>query len=236
MSKRAKKLGADKTYKRPKVTHQEKLSAEEIEEKLEGYVKVDDIAEVPLNTHMRYFTITKDGSHVFRLGGFLQNKQNAEKYVMLGNGKQVWSVQVKDSIFYRKMSHKEEIDKIHEYYKEKLDKKDQVIAKLKEYVRKTMASKSAAAQETKSGNSNTKSTGQAASKPVASSKSTKSSSIETKPAASAAKTTRSSTREQAKPISASGTSRSTAAAQAAGPFGSKTAKPKTPSANRRQRH
>ena len=135
MSRYIKKLGSDKSYKRPQVTYQEKLSAKEIEEKLQGYEKIEDLADVPLNTHIRYFKINPDGTQVFRTGGFLYNKQNSEKYVMLSNGKNTWSVQVKDAIFFRKLSQKEEIDALHNYYKKKLEERDVIIDKLKKYVK-----------------------------------------------------------------------------------------------------
>lgn len=135
MSKYAKKLGTDKGYKRPKVTYQEQLSADEIAEKLQGYQRVDDISEVPLNTHVRYFTVQQDGTQVFRTGGFLHNKNNADVYVMLNNGKNIWSVQVKNAVFFRKMSHQEEIEAIHSLYKKKLEEKDNLIKKLKKYIK-----------------------------------------------------------------------------------------------------
>ena len=135
MSKSVKKLGADKSYKRPKVTYQEQLTADEIAEKLQGYEKVDDISEVPLNTHLRYFKTEKDGTQTFRTGGFLQNKTNASTYVMLSNGKSVWSVQVKNTVFFRKLTHKEEITAIHNLYKKKLKEKDAIINKLKQYIK-----------------------------------------------------------------------------------------------------
>ena len=123
MSKYVKKLGSDKSYKRPKTTYQEKLSREQIEDKLQGYEKVDDISEVPLNTHIRYFIEQKDGSQLFRTGGFLQNKQNPEKYIMLSNGKNVWSVQVANTVFFKKMSQKDEISALHRHYKKKIGRK-----------------------------------------------------------------------------------------------------------------
>ena len=48
------RLGND-DYKRPKKTMQDKLnsSKEDIKSKLEDYVEVEDIGEVPLNTHLR---------------------------------------------------------------------------------------------------------------------------------------------------------------------------------------
>lgn len=134
MPKYTQKLGTDKSYKRPKVTYQEKLTADEIAEKLQGYVKVDDIADVPVGTHIRYFKINPDGSQMFRMGGLLQNKLNADKYVMLSNGKNTWSVQVKDTVFFRKMSHKEEIEALRAHYEKELEKKDAVISKLKKYI------------------------------------------------------------------------------------------------------
>ncbi|XWV25667.1 hypothetical protein QJ856_gp0086 [Tupanvirus deep ocean] len=135
MSKYVKKLGSDKTYKRPKKTFQETLSADEISKLLQGYEKVDDIAEVPLNTHLRYFKTNADGSQTFRTGGFLHNKQNPETFVMLSNGKQIWSVQTKGTVFFKKMSQKDEIAALHALYKKKLAEKDEVINKLKKYIR-----------------------------------------------------------------------------------------------------
>ena len=138
MSKYVKKLGSDKSYKRPKTTYQEKLSADEIAEKLQGYEQVDDISEVPLNTHLRYFRTNPDGSQTFRTGGFLHNKKNAETYIMLSNGKSVWSVQIKGTVFFKKMTHKDEIDAIHKLYKKKIAEKDLIISKLKRYIKSKM--------------------------------------------------------------------------------------------------
>jgi hypothetical protein len=135
MSKYVKKLGSDRTYKRPKKTYQDQLSADEITKKLQGYEKVDNMAEVPLNTHIRYFKIEPDGTQVFRTGGFLYNKRNPEEYIMLSNGKNTWSVQVKDTVFFKKMSQKDEIEAIHIMYKKKLAEKDLAIDKLKKYIR-----------------------------------------------------------------------------------------------------
>lgn len=133
MSKYTTKLGSNGSYKRPLVTAQEKLTADEISSKLEGYEKVDDINDVPINTHMRYF-IKKDNTMIFRTGGFLYNKQNSDKYIILSNGKNTWSVQIKDTIFYRKLSHKEEIDAIHRHYLKKIKEKDTIIKDLKRQI------------------------------------------------------------------------------------------------------
>ena len=135
MSKYTKKLGSDKNYKRPETTYQENLSADDIAQKLQGYEKVTDIADVPLNTHLRYFLIQKDGSHAFRTGGFLHNKTNPEKYVMLTNGKYTWSVQVDGTTFFKKMSQKDEIKKLQSHYEKQLAEKDKIIDNLKKYIK-----------------------------------------------------------------------------------------------------
>jgi hypothetical protein len=44
-----------------------------------------------LGTHLRYITLDKNKKNAFRLGGNLIRKE--DKYVVLSNGKQCWSVQ-----------------------------------------------------------------------------------------------------------------------------------------------
>tara|TARA_B000000609_G_C23943128_1_gene224749 strand:+ start:137 stop:577 length:441 start_codon:yes stop_codon:yes gene_type:complete len=129
------KLGED-NYKRPKKTYTDKLTDDDIKAKLEDYVEVDDISMVPLNSHVRYFTEKinekKKKEKVFRLGGFLVNKSNYEKYVILSNVpetgfinpiKKTWSVNTKTSIFYKKQT----LDEIKEEYELEIeDLKDQI--------------------------------------------------------------------------------------------------------------
>lgn len=129
------KLGED-NYKRPKKTYTDKLTDDDIKAKLEDYVEVDDISMVPLNSHVRYFTERinekKKKEKVFRLGGFLINKSNYEKYVILSNVpetgfinpiKKTWSVNTKTSIFYKKQT----LEEIKEEYELELeDLKDQI--------------------------------------------------------------------------------------------------------------
>lgn len=130
-----KKLGTDSQYKRPKKTFQEKLTNDQINDKLKGYERVEDISDVPLNTHIRYFLKMPDGTQAFRTGGFLHNKKEADTYVMLSNGQHIWSVQVKDAIFFRKMTHHEEIQALHNHYQKLLSEKDEKIDKLKKYIK-----------------------------------------------------------------------------------------------------
>jgi hypothetical protein len=107
------RLGND-NYNRPKKTLQEKLTKEEIAEKLIGYTEVKDLnelKEIPLGTELRYFVFEKTNKIVtkkFRLGGKLINKNNADKYIVLATGlppnQRTWSVQVKDSEIWKKLN------------------------------------------------------------------------------------------------------------------------------------
>ncbi len=91
-------------YKRPKITFTDKLTNEDIIDKLEDYEKVEDITKVPIGTHIRYFTMV-DGEKKFRLGGTLVRTQGLPKYIVLSNGQFSWSVQMKDVVsIFKKMS------------------------------------------------------------------------------------------------------------------------------------
>lgn len=112
-------------YKRPKVTAQDKLTAKQIKELLENYVEIDDIKDVPLDTHIRYFTKDKDKKK-FRTGGFLLNKAKSDKYIILTNRKISWSVDTKNSILFKALSAKE-LTEIHQV---EIDELKNVIKKL----------------------------------------------------------------------------------------------------------
>jgi len=116
-------------YSRPDITYTDQLSKEQIEKKLEDYKKVDDIMKVPLGVHLRYFSDV-NGKLAFRMGGQLHKNTGLPDYVILSNGKTQWSVQVKNTIFYRKMvlqEIKEEYEKIILEHKEKIKKlKDEI--------------------------------------------------------------------------------------------------------------
>jgi hypothetical protein len=131
------KLSTD-NYKRPKLTFTDKLTKEDIEDKLEDYKQVDDIYRVPLGTHVRYFLIDK-GKKKFRTGGLLHRNDGLPVYVILSNGRNTWSVQVKNTIFYRKMTLKEIKNEYDEYIDE-LEKKNkslkQMIGELKKKIKK----------------------------------------------------------------------------------------------------
>jgi len=130
-NKITKRLSRDNNYQRPKKTYQDKLTPEEIEEKLEEYVKVDEINKVSMNSHLRYFTLNKKtGKKEFRLGGFLTNRDQPDKYVILSNGSISWSVQTENSIFFKKMTIKE----LKSEYEEKIELLEKENAKLKKAV------------------------------------------------------------------------------------------------------
>ncbi len=91
---------------------QKNLSPDEIKEKLEEYKRVDDVSTVSLNAHLRYFTTDKTGNKNFRLGGFLTKIDREKGYMILSNGNVSWSVQIKDSIFFQKMTFKDLRDEL----------------------------------------------------------------------------------------------------------------------------
>lgn len=135
-----KRIGND-AYTRPVQTYTEKLTDDDIESKLEDYIKVDDISTIQIGTHLRYFTV-KDGEKLFRLGGSL-HKIGLPEYVILNNGTQTWTVQTKNTTFFRKMS----INEIKNDYKiqlkeqqKKIDAQTQKIIELKSYI-KTLTKK-----------------------------------------------------------------------------------------------
>lgn len=91
---------ASDNYERPKQTLQEKMGDAEIAEKLRNYEKVDNIMNVDVGTHMRYFK-NENGEMKFRLGGNLINKDKEGRYVVLSNGKASWSASTANCVFYR---------------------------------------------------------------------------------------------------------------------------------------
>jgi hypothetical protein len=121
-----KRLSHDKKYIRPKTTVQDSMTLEEINMKLEDYIKIDEFIKVPLKTHIRYYIIDpQTKKKAFRLGGFLLNKDNSDKYIVLGNGKNSWSVQVKNTTFFKKKN----LDEMKDEYKTEIDKLEEKLDK-----------------------------------------------------------------------------------------------------------
>lgn len=117
-------------------TYTEKLTDDDIADKLNDYDKVEDISTVKINTHIRYFSLIPDkhGQLIrkFRMGGFLANKDHADKYVILSNGRKTWPVQTASSQFYRKMT----LEEIKNIYEEDLAKLNKTCKKLLEQNKK----------------------------------------------------------------------------------------------------
>lgn len=93
-------------YVRPFKTKTDELTKEQILDKLEDYVEVKDLYRVPTGSHMRYLT-TVDGKQKFRFGGFLFKSDGLPDYVVLRNATKSWTVQTKDTRFFRRMTVKE---------------------------------------------------------------------------------------------------------------------------------
>jgi hypothetical protein len=118
-----KRLSRDTSYKKNGKSYQEKLSPAEIKKKLEEYSQVDDISNVPLGSHIRYFTFNpKTGEKQFRLGGFLAKIDPEGKYIICENGNFSWSVQVSNSVFFRKLSFSELKEELIEKISKKFEK------------------------------------------------------------------------------------------------------------------
>ena len=102
-----KRLSRDTAYKTPENTYQSSLSEVDIAKKLEDYtrVKTSEIFKIPIGTHVRYFTINpKNGNKQFRLGGNLSKFGENGEYIVCSNGTFSWSVQLSNSIIYKKLS------------------------------------------------------------------------------------------------------------------------------------
>jgi hypothetical protein len=105
-----KRLSRDTNYKPTGSTYTQQLSEAEIKKKLEDYtrVKKEEVPSIPLNTHIRYFSINpKTGEKQFRMGGMLTKHDPNNQYIVCSNGTLSWSVQIANSIFYKKMTNNE---------------------------------------------------------------------------------------------------------------------------------
>lgn len=94
-------------YKKPNETFQMKLSNDEINEKLKDYIKIDNVEPSLIDYHIRYFIIDSNNEKHFRIGGYLINIDDKNRYIVLSNGKNKWSVQLNNSILYRKKTENE---------------------------------------------------------------------------------------------------------------------------------
>ena len=119
-----------------KKTFTDNLTKEEINEKLEDYKLVEDISKVPLGTHLRYF-VEKNGTKLFRMGGNLKRNLDLPNFIVLQNAMGVeWTVQIKDTTFYKKMTIKEIKEEYDGIIEDLHDKIKKLKAKVKELEKK----------------------------------------------------------------------------------------------------
>jgi hypothetical protein len=108
-------------YKKPPQTYTDLLTKKDIQNKLLDYEKVDKLDDNIIGFHCRYFEL-KDNEYKFRMGGLIKNVGLPE-YVVMTNGKVSWSVQVKNCIFFKRITIKSIKD---EYEKVIIDKDNQI--------------------------------------------------------------------------------------------------------------
>ena len=114
-----------------KNTFTSNLTKEDIQKKLEDYKLVDDLTTIPIGTHLRYF-VKKNNEMLFRMGGNLKRNFDLPKFIILKNAQGVeWTVQVKDTIFYKKMS----ITEIKNEYENIINELHDKIKKLKNKIK-----------------------------------------------------------------------------------------------------
>ena len=118
-------------YKRPDKTFQDTLENEDIKNLLKNYSVVKNIFLIDLNTHIRYFS-KKNNKTLFRMGGNLLKVNEEKGYIVLTNGKINWSVQVKNTIFFKEIS----IDELRNEYENKIKKYKNKIKNLESSLQK----------------------------------------------------------------------------------------------------
>tara|TARA_B110000908_G_C9930118_1_gene303533 strand:+ start:69 stop:584 length:516 start_codon:yes stop_codon:yes gene_type:complete len=131
-------------YQRPEKTYTDTLQNKDaMNAKLVNYERVDSIEDVSLSTHVRYVTLDKNKKQVFRTGGLLEKIHN--KYVKLNNGATWWSVQryhyesangsddgdepIFETVFFRRITKKEELNLKEAKYKSRETKLMEIIQK-----------------------------------------------------------------------------------------------------------
>jgi hypothetical protein len=121
---------------KPANSIQENLTQEDIDILLEEYEEINDPLELKTGQHIRYYSLkkTKNGNikQLFRMGGNIIKIDLENKYIVVSNGKLSWSVQILDSIIYRKMT----IEEVKQFYEHELDTKDNEIKKYKLFIDK----------------------------------------------------------------------------------------------------
>ena len=96
------KLEDDENFVKPKQSFTERLSLDEIADLLSDYEPID-AKNITHGVHIRYQKKNKKThKYDFRMGGTIFKIE--PEYFMVSNGKHIWSVQKKDTKFYKKMN------------------------------------------------------------------------------------------------------------------------------------
>ncbi len=124
---------ANDNYIRPELTYTDKLSKEQIKTLLLDYELINNVSElytVPPGTHLRYFE-NKNGELKFRTGGILTVTKGLPDYLILNSGKVSWSVQVKNCVFYKRIT----ISQVKEEFNKVILEKNAVISGLEKLLK-----------------------------------------------------------------------------------------------------
>ena len=96
------------SYQKPAQTYQDKLTRQQIKEQLKDYKEINDITMLSIGCHVRYFSIdpaTK--KKLFRLGGTVNKIDPEYRFIILSNGTLSWSVQIPNTVFWKKLTESE---------------------------------------------------------------------------------------------------------------------------------
>ena len=86
-----KKRGRKPGKPKDKTASAKKFTKEEMTKMLEDYIRIDNIDDVPRQSHVRYITLDQEGRQAFRRGGYVE--YISDNYVKLSIGNNTWFVQ-----------------------------------------------------------------------------------------------------------------------------------------------
>lgn len=133
----------DVPYKGSKKTVTQSLTAEEINDLLDGYEEVE-FENIKKMHNIRYFKENiKTGGYDFRVGGIVLvvvnieaiEKTPAQQYIVLNANGLNWSVQKEGNVFYQAMPISKIKEQIHAEYKQTLVKQNDKIKEFISYAR-----------------------------------------------------------------------------------------------------
>lgn len=124
-----------------KKSFQSSLTPEEIKDRLRDYtlVPTPEVTNIPIGTNISYYTVdptTKEKK--FRIGGILESVDSKLRYIKLQNGGAKWSVQLGNSILYKKMNNDEYVDSIKRTIAEKFEQQIHELKTQNDYLKRKM--------------------------------------------------------------------------------------------------